>query len=203
VVSTRARLVELLRTSGRTVNELADELQLTDNAVRSHLDSLVKQGKAQLGAPKPGVRKPHQTYELSPAAKGSFAKAYEPVLSAVLDVLEQRLPKRQRENMLRDSGRRLAQALALPDGTPSQDRIDYALSLLQQLGGLPEWVEDSGECQIVGRGCPLNSVVRNHPDACLIAEALLQELIGVQVKSECEHGEVPHCCFQVKYRKAG
>ena len=35
--STRGKILELLRTREFTVNELADELRLTDNAVRAHL----------------------------------------------------------------------------------------------------------------------------------------------------------------------
>src|ERR1043166_5634962 len=38
--STRGRILDLLRTRDRTVNELAEELRLTDNAVRAHLASL-------------------------------------------------------------------------------------------------------------------------------------------------------------------
>ena len=38
--STRGKILELLRTRECTVNELADALHLTDNAVRAHLASL-------------------------------------------------------------------------------------------------------------------------------------------------------------------
>src|SRR5581483_9280869 len=38
--STRGKILDLLRTRERTVNELAAELHLTDNAVRAHLASL-------------------------------------------------------------------------------------------------------------------------------------------------------------------
>ena len=42
--STRGQILELLRTKVRTVNELADALRLTDNAVRAHLLSLERDG---------------------------------------------------------------------------------------------------------------------------------------------------------------
>ena len=38
--STRGRVIALLRRGPRTVNELADDLGLTDNAVRTHLSAL-------------------------------------------------------------------------------------------------------------------------------------------------------------------
>ena len=49
--STRGRLVTLLRRSARTVDELAHELGLTDNAVRAHLATLERDG---LVASRPG-----------------------------------------------------------------------------------------------------------------------------------------------------
>jgi predicted ArsR family transcriptional regulator len=42
--STRGRVVTLLRRSGRTVEELARELGLTDNGVRAHLATLERDG---------------------------------------------------------------------------------------------------------------------------------------------------------------
>ena len=38
--STRGRVVSLLRGGSRTVDELAGELELTDNAIRAHLAHL-------------------------------------------------------------------------------------------------------------------------------------------------------------------
>src|SRR5947207_14829988 len=52
--STRGKILDLLRTRERTVNELAEELRLTDNAVRAHLaslerDRLVSQAGLKIG----------------------------------------------------------------------------------------------------------------------------------------------------------
>ena len=38
--STRGHIVTLLRRAGHTVDELAQELKLTDNAIRSHLSHI-------------------------------------------------------------------------------------------------------------------------------------------------------------------
>jgi len=42
--STRGKILDLLRSKERTVNELAAALGLTDNAVRAHLLSLERDG---------------------------------------------------------------------------------------------------------------------------------------------------------------
>ncbi|MBX6333083.1 MAG: helix-turn-helix domain-containing protein, partial [Gemmatimonadaceae bacterium] len=79
--STRGRLFALLRRGARTVDELAQSLGMTDNAVRAHLtglerDGLVRQAGVRRGA---GAGKPALLYELHPDAEPLFSKAYAPV----------------------------------------------------------------------------------------------------------------------------
>ena len=92
--STRGRMVTLLRSSRRTVAELARALGLTDNGVRAHLailerDGVVRQrGWVRRGS---GGGKPAHVYELTSEAEDLFPKAYAPVLGRLLEVLTERL----------------------------------------------------------------------------------------------------------------
>ena len=58
LASTRGKILALLRADSHTVNELAEALELTDNAVRSHLTSLERDGLIQQLGMRPGFRKP-------------------------------------------------------------------------------------------------------------------------------------------------
>ena len=69
--STRGKVVTLLRRGGRTVEELAQELGLTDNGVRAHLASLERDGIVRQRGLVPhgsGGRKPAYIYELTPSS---------------------------------------------------------------------------------------------------------------------------------------
>jgi DNA-binding transcriptional ArsR family regulator len=66
VASTRGKILALLRTEDRTVSELAAQVKLTDNAVRAHLLTLEGDGLVQERGLRPGIRKPHLSYGLSP-----------------------------------------------------------------------------------------------------------------------------------------
>src|SRR5688572_1849363 len=90
--STRGRVATLLRRGRRTVDELAVALGLTDNAVRSHLAALERDGLVRQGAVRRGVGKPAYAYDLTPDAERLFPKAYGPVLRQVIDVLAERVP---------------------------------------------------------------------------------------------------------------
>lgn len=78
--STRGQVVALLRRSSRTVEELAQALGLTDNAVRAHLAALERDGLARQHGVRRGGGKPAYAYELTTEAERLFPKAYVPVL---------------------------------------------------------------------------------------------------------------------------
>ena len=87
--STRGRIVVLLRRASRTVDELAQALDLTDNAVRTHLTTLERDGIVQQRGERRSTSKPAHVYDLTPAAEQLFPKAYGPVLQRLLAVLAQ------------------------------------------------------------------------------------------------------------------
>jgi CheY-like chemotaxis protein len=72
------------------------------------------------------------------------------------------------------------------------------LDILKELGGSATFHESEGRHFIRGNnGCPLAAATAHHPDACLIAESLLTQIIGAPVKERCIHGKTPSCRFQV------
>lgn len=197
--SRRGQVVALLRRSGRTVEELARALDLTDNGVRAHLavlerDGVVRQrGSVRRGS---GGGKPAYVYELTPDAEDLFSKGYEPVLRQLLDALESRLGPEESEVLLRSVGRRMAEGQAAPvDGT--REGLEAAVEVLNELGGLAELEERDGGYLIRGYSCPLAAVTPDHPEVCRMAEALIAELAGVPVHEHCERGERPRCRFEV------
>jgi predicted ArsR family transcriptional regulator len=72
--STRGRIISLLRQGSCTVSDLAAELGLSDNAVRTHLDRLERDGLAHASGTRPGTRKPKITYQLTAEAERLFPK---------------------------------------------------------------------------------------------------------------------------------
>src|SRR3712207_2092688 len=93
--TTRGKLLRLLCQGTQTVNELAEALGLTDNAVRAQLAALQTTGLVREAGMRPGVRRPHVDYELTPKARTLFPQAYEPALRTLLDVLRRQLPADQ------------------------------------------------------------------------------------------------------------
>jgi predicted ArsR family transcriptional regulator len=194
--STRGRIVLLLRRASRTVEELAQELDLTDNAVRAHLATLERDGLVQPRGARRGSSKPASVYGLTPEAEYLFPKAYDQILSQVLEVLDERMSPGEMETLLRESGRRVAARWNVPRGD-LRARLEAVVAVLNELGGMAELERCDDHYCIHGYSCPLAAAVADHPEVCHLTETLLAELIDAPVQERCEHGETLHCHFIV------
>jgi predicted ArsR family transcriptional regulator len=197
--STRGKILNLLRTRESTVNELAEDLRLTDNAVRAQLASLERDRLVFQSGMRAGIRKPHVTYALGPEAEHLFPKAYGRLVSLLMSIFSRQLEPRALRAGMRAAGRTVAQEhLGESKGKTRQQRIDVALRILKELGGAATFCEEDGKHFIYGNGCPIAAATANHPEACLMAESLLTNVIGSPVKEHCIRGPVPSCRFEVK-----
>jgi predicted ArsR family transcriptional regulator len=194
--STRGKIVTLLRRASRTVDELAEALDLTDNAVRAHLATLERDGFVQQRGERRGSGKPAYVYDLAPQAEQLFPKAYGPVLHQLMEVLSERMTPEELEAALRETGQRLAAKRNAPSGD-LRKRLEVAVDVLNELGGMAELEQHNATYCIHGYSCPLAAAVQGHPEVCRLAQAMLTELIGVPVQECCQYGETPHCRFTV------
>lgn len=193
--STRGRIVALLRGTTKTVNELAEELDLTDNAVRAHLLSLERDGLVVQTGLQRGVRKPHFAYELSPEADKIFPKAYDAIVNSLITVLKDRLASPDLEDVLREVGRSLAGNQSSEGDLES--RAGKAILALEAIGGSACLERDGEKLLIKGASCPLASAVAEHPEVCQLAEALLSQIVGAQVREQCDREGAPRCRFEI------
>jgi predicted ArsR family transcriptional regulator len=197
--STRGKILDLLRTKEHTVNELAAALGLTDNAVRAHLSSLERDGLVHQSGLQPGFRRPHVMYTLTPDAEQIFPKSYGVLLDLLLIVISRQLSPKELRAAMRAVGKRVADNHLLEvKGKSRNKRIEAALRILKDLGGSATFEESDGKHFIRGNGCPLAAATSRHPEACLIAETLLSEIIGAPVKECCIHGSAPSCRFEIR-----
>ena len=194
--STRGRLVLMLRRASSTVDELAQKLKLTDNAVRAHLATLERDGYVRQQGERRGSGKPSYMYELTPDAERLFPKAYGPILRQLLDVMNEEMSAADVEKLMRRTGRRMATQEHISAGD-LQSRVNMAVKVLNELGGLAELEERNGAYYIQGYSCPLATVVPGHPEACHLAGALISELVGQPVQEYCNGNEPARCCFSV------
>jgi predicted ArsR family transcriptional regulator len=195
---TRARLLALLREGSWTVDDLAARLELTDNAVRFHLDALETAGSVEKnGVRRIGVGQPAVLYALSSAGEEAFSKAYAPVLVATLAELRERMTPIELMRLLKRIGKRLARGMAASSGSLA-GRASHASQLLNDLGGVTV-VEKKGDgYAIVGRACPLARAVEEDHCVCAAVTSLVADVVGAEVTERCDRSGRPKCRFEIK-----
>jgi predicted ArsR family transcriptional regulator len=198
--TTRGQISILLRRGARTVEELAEALGLTDNAVRGHLSSLERDGIVrQEGVRRgKGAGKPAAVYELHPDAEPLFSRAYQPVLATVLDVLVDELSPERAAEILQEVGRRMGVSAGGAASGTLTDRMTAAAAALRALGGEVDVVLEDGRLMLRATGCPLSSAVSRRPETCRAVEALVSQVVGAPVQECCIRGQRPRCCFRVE-----
>ena len=194
--TTKGRILALLRRGSRTIDELASALGVTDNAIRLHVAALERDGVVQQRGVRPTGGKPAYSYEVAPEAERLFTKAYIPVLTQLVGVLEERLSPSELQALLREVGRRIAAARGTSPGTV-RAKAEGAATVLPELGGIVDVEEQDGRITLRGFSCPLADAVRAHPATCQAVESLVAELTGGAVQERCDRAGRPRCCFEL------
>ena len=78
-------------------------------------------------------------------------------------------------------GHRMARERLPVDGG-IEDRLALATDVLAKLGGLAEIEPTETGYAIRGCSCPLAALVESNPDGCVLAEAMLSDLVGLPVR---------------------
>ena len=186
----------LLRSASRTVNDLAAELGLTDNAVRAHLLGLERDGLVATAGTIKGFRKPHVTYRLTDEARHIFPKPYDSILNRLIGVLKLRLKRKPLNAIFQDVGEELAGDHM--SGLSPEERINKAITSLEEMGGAPR-IEQQGESVVIkSERCPFADAVTEHPEVCKIAESMLEKIVGRKVVEICDRSASPKCCFTIE-----
>jgi DeoR family suf operon transcriptional repressor len=193
---TRGRIVDLLRRAALSANEIAARLDMTHNAVRSHLADLIRNGLVREAGLKKGASRPSVLYELVPRAESAFSSAYVPFVAHLLRALGERMTTADLDALMGTVGKSLAAEWPRLRGD-LPERVKAANALLEQLGALTEVELVDHSFVIRGYGCLLSEAVHGRPEVCRAIERMLAELVDVPVEECCERGERPRCCFKI------
>ncbi len=194
----KGAILERLRRAPQSVEELADALGVSGNAVRLQLAALEADGFVRAGGIRKTARRPSRTYRLAPGAESLFCQGYAPFLDQLLHALRGALAAEDVDRVLQAVGRRLAGGRA-KGALPA--RVQAAASVLDALGGITNVTRRAnGSVTFTIRGlrCPLDDVARHHDDACRAVETMVAEMTGVPASQRCERGaDPPHCVIDV------
>lgn len=194
--STRGRIVLHLMESRHTVNELAERLGLTDNAVRTHLVALERDGYIRQSGERRSGGRPAYIYEVTAAADDLFPKAYEEGLGRLVRALSGRMDRDELRSLLAEAGRAAVEPAGAAD---LEGRVEQVLEVLREHGAIPSAErEDDGDILVRSACCVLSGLVEEQRACCHFVRGMLEGVAGTGAEVCCEFGERPNCCFRVE-----
>ena len=196
--TSRGRIVSLLQRGASTVDDIASQLGLTASGVRAQITAMERDGVVREVGRRAGTTRPSRVFELTSEVEQLLSRAYIPLLTHLVDVFANGLPKRQMETLLREAGRTLAAELspARPAGSLKARVSAMSEVLNEQLGAMTH-VEENGRYVIRGTSCPLSALTGKHPAVCRAMESMVEAFVGAPVRECCDRSDRPRCCFEV------
>ena len=193
---TQARLLGLMRRSRQTITSLAEALGLTDNAVRTHIAALHRDGIVeQVGTLRDTGGKPARLYGLTREGEELFPKAYALVLGKLVEEIVRTEGRDRAVKLLRAVGAQAA--AAAPQRTTPKSRMEAAAQVFRDLGSDAAVQKTPQGWSLQAYGCPLSAVTSGHPELCELGRALVEKVVGESVTECCQRGEHPRCGFEI------
>jgi predicted ArsR family transcriptional regulator len=201
--SRRAILIALKRHGSATIAQLADELDLTGEAVRQQLLQLQREGwiepKVARSAERGRTGRPATAYVLTTAGDHLFPKQYDALNVAMIDAVAEELGEEAAKRVLKN----VANAKIAATEPVLRD-----LALPERLAKLKDWyvagdpymdVEDAPDgYRLIERNCPYINTAMRRPSLCSVSVNALTRLLGVRVVRE-ERFQDGHgrCVFRI------
>jgi len=201
--SRRAILVALKRRGASTIAHLADELQLTGEAVRQQLLQLQREGWIEARVTRSSERgrtgRPATSYSLTEAGDHLFPKRYDALNVEMMDAIAQELGPEALKRILEHLANEKVEVIE-PGLRP--------LSLSARMQALKDWYlkddpymaieQAEGGFKLVERNCPFINTAMNRPSLCSISVNALMKVLGVRVVREekFQNGD-SRCVFRV------
>lgn len=168
-------LVFLLRQGEATAHAMADQFEMSPQAIRRHLKDLETEALIDHRTVQEGMGRPNHLYSLSPKGRDRFPAKYDDFALSLLDTLTDTLGQDGVGSLLRKQWQRKALEYRDRVGTGSlAERVARLVELRRAEGYMSEWHEVSdGDVRQAGSGyviteynCAISHIAESFPGVC-------------------------------------
>jgi predicted ArsR family transcriptional regulator len=187
--STRNQILHMLKIKGSmTVGEMAEELEITEMAVRRHLNTLERDNLIKSRLLRQAMGRPTNVYSLSEEADNMFPKNYQDLTLEFLSDIEQlqgaamvealfKLRQQRQENLYRD---------IVPSDSDFEKKLEALAKMQNDKGYMVELKKDekTGKYFFIESNCPISTVAKEYNYACNCEKTLFENVLNAQVEQE-------------------
>jgi len=201
--TTRNRVLRsLLLNQKRTVNELAESVDINPISVRHHVNKLEAEGLILSEEERHGVGRPRLVFSLTPKGMEQFPQRYLQLTLKLLEQLKSKLPEKVLGNIFKEVAEGIADDLTRDislEDLDLRERLELLQEVLTSEGFMVNLQEDEGNFYIVEASCPYHHVGENFPEICMMDQELIAHFVSsTPERVECILDGDKQCKYLIK-----
>jgi len=201
--NTRNRVLRtLLLNQRRTVNELAEAVEINPISVRHHVNKLEAEGLIQSEEERHGVGRPRLIYTLTNKGMEQFPQRYLQLTLRLLGQLKENLTDIELKEIFKELAAGIAGDLTRDvnlEELSLKERLELLENLLTSEGFMVNLQEEDENYFLVEASCPYHHVGEDHPEICVVDKELIAHFISATPERvECILDGDAQCKYQIK-----
>jgi predicted ArsR family transcriptional regulator len=193
----KAILAIVKRRGAASITELADELDVSYEAIRQQITQLHREGwlGKQIDRARSRVGRPQARYRLTPAGDHLFPKHYDALTVELLDAVGDKFGREGVAAVLADlADARVREWAPRVEGLDLEKRLRALRGIYLDGDPFVSVERDEGGLRLVERNCPFLNVASKRPVLCSLTVSVLTRLLGHRVVREERFQEGDGCC---------
>ena len=201
--STKDQILALLKLNGSmTILELAHELEITEMAVRRHIQTLERDKLIHSDVKKQTLGRPSKVYQLAEQGEDLFPKKYKEfsieLLQGLIDAGQEKLVQ---DILIKNREKHFEQYQLDPKNKTFIEKLN-SLKKIQELEGyMPKVENQEGTMHFKELNCPLVEIAKEYPQICQAERDFIEKFLGAELKTLSSMVEGHNCCHYTVHEK--
>lgn len=201
--STKEQILSLLKLNGSmTILELANELEITEMAVRRHIQTLERDKLIRSDIKKQTMGRPSKVYQLAEQGENFFPKKYKEFSLELLQGLKDAGQEQLLRNILIQNREKHFQQYKLDhEGKTFIDKLNSLKKIQEQEGYMPKLENHDGTVHLKELNCPLVEIAKEFPLICHTEREFIENFLGAELTLITSMVKGHSCCHYTMQEK--
>ena len=168
---------------GLTLDQLANLLEISRNAVTQHIAALEKLGCIETSMLPSAGGRPSRAYRLAEKGMAMFPKQYALISTALLNSVSEYLNDDELEKLFISIGHSLAASFK-DRVKQSKNKIAEVIEIMEELGYEAMSSSTNMDTEIIAKNCVFHDLAVENSTVCELDRTLISELLGSRVEQQ-------------------
>lgn len=206
-LNTKDEILQLLKTfNEQTVAKLSQKLNITEMAVRRHLQNLENDGYITSSLIRKSLGRPLSVYTLTEKGEDTFPKQYKDVLLDFVGFLEEKGEEELVLQFFENKFKEIYDTTAIDiENSSFTEKVEHVAKLQDAQGHMVEYdiINDSNTAEVKQSHCTISQLATHYPSVCECEKKMIQKFFPnqeVELHCSLSNGDKA-CAFLIKERQ--